>query len=224
MRKIAWIFILFAGAVNAGAQTTSAVTAPGRPRWDLNFNIGAFGADPGQRDYPYHDWYTEGRYAASIGYYWTEHLKTELEFAHSGEGSRFVQDFAQVPGVGVAYPISIEAFHRLQQTSARVVYQFGDNAWVHPYVNAGYVLDAERRRYFSPSQYYYPADPRQRPPILVRPELTNEPGYEYRSGVSLGAGSKFYVSPKAYLNIGAQWTGARPAKTLTLLGGFGVEF
>lgn len=219
MRKIAWVFILLTGAATAEAQD-----APNRPRWDVNFNVGAFVADPGERDYPYHDWYSEGRYAAAIGYYWTEHLKTELEFAHSGEGSRFIQDFATVPGIGAVHPISIEAFHRVQQTSARVVWQFGHNTWVHPYVNAGYVLDAERRRYHAPSQYYYPGDPRARPPVLVRPELNSGPRYDYRSGVSVGAGSKFYVSPKAYINTGLQWTYARPAKTLTLLGGFGVEF
>ena len=224
MRKTAWILLLLFTATAAQAQQSASAKTPERPRWDVNITIGAFGADPGERDYPYHDWYTEGRYAASIGYYWNEHLKTELEFAHSGEGSRFIQDFAQVPGTGAIQPISIEAFHRVQQASARVVWQFLDNTWVHPYVNAGYVFDAERRHFHSPIQYYYPGDPRTRPPILVRPELNSDPSYDLRSGVSIGAGSKFYVSPQAYINTGVQWTYARPAKTLTLLGGFGVEF
>ena len=224
MRSIAWIFLPLFTATAAQAQQSSEAKAAERPRWDVNFNIGAFVSDPGQRDYPYNDWYSEGRYAASVGYYWTEHLKTELEFAHSGEGSRYIQDFAQVPGVGFVQPISIEAFHRLQQTSARVVWQFGDNRWVHPYVNAGYVFDAERRRFHSPVQYYYPGDPRTRPPVLVRPELNSDRSYDYRSGVSLGAGSKFYVSPKAYINTGLQWTVAQPARTVTVLGGLGVEF
>lgn len=223
MRKISWIFVIALTATAAEAQTPSAVSND-KPRWDINVNIGGFGADPGERDYPDNDWYSEGRYAASIGYYWTEHLKTEIEFAHSGEGSRFIQDYARVPGTAFVHPISIEAFHRLQQTSARVVWQFGENRWVHPYVNAGYVFDAERRRYHSPIQYYYPGDPRTRPPILVRPQLNADRGYAYRSGVSIGAGTKFYVAPKAYINTGLQWTYARPGKTLTALGGFGVEF
>ena len=215
MRKFASIFAVLFTATAAQAQ---------QPKWDLNLNAGAFGANPGEREYPYNDWYTEGRYAASIGYYWTEHLKTELEFAHSGQGSRFIQDFAHVPGTSVIQPISIEAFHRIQHASARVVWQFLDNAWVHPYVNAGYVFEAERRRHHAPIQYYYPGDPRTRPPILVRPEFNGDSHHEYRSGVSVGAGSKFYVSSKAYINTGLQWTAAPPAKTLTVLGGFGVEF
>ena len=219
MRKFAWIFIGLAWAANADAQSASP-----KPKWDVNFNVGAFGADPGEREYPYNDWYSECRYAASIGYYWSEHLKTELEFAHSGEGSRYIQDFAQVPGVGFVQPISIESFHRLQQGAARVVWQFGHNTWVHPYVNAGYVFDAERRRSYSPVQYYYPGDPRTRPPVLVRPELNSGRTYAYRHGVSIGAGSKFYVSPQAYINTGLQWTYAQTARTVTVLGGFGVEF
>ena len=220
MRGFSWIVIVL---MTAGAAEAQAVI-PDPPRWDLNLNIGAFGAEPGERDYPYNDWYTEGRYAASIGYYWTEHVKTEFEFAHSGEGSRYIVDWAPVPGTTAIHTLNIEAFHRIQQASARVVYQFGDNTWVHPYVNAGYVFDMERRRYYSPIQYYYPGDPRTRPPILVRPELDQDRGDVYRSGVSIGAGSKFYVSSNAYINTGVQWTYARPAKTLTALVGFGVEF
>lgn len=223
MRRFTWILIVLAGVSGADAQPVSAKAAAW-PRWDVNFNIGAFGANPGEREYPYDDWYSEGRYAISLGYYWNTHLKTELEFAHSGEGSRFIQDFAPVPGTGVIQPISIEAFHRVQQASARVVWQFLDNTWAHPYVNAGYVLDSERRRSYSPVHFYYPGDPRTRPPVPVRPELNGAPRYEHRSGVSLGAGSKFYVSPNAYINTGVQWTSTHPAKTVTVLGGFGVEF
>ena len=224
MRSLSSIFIVLLMAGLAEAQSASDKPAATRPNWDFNLNIGAFGSDPGERAYPYNDWYTEGRYAASIGYYWTEHLKTEFEFAYSGEGSRYMVDHAPVPGTIAVQTIGIEAYHRVEQAAARVVWQFGTNTWVHPYVNAGYVLDAEHRRYYAPVQYYYPGDPRTRPPILVRPELNDDRGYVYRSGVTLGAGSKFYVSANSYINGALQWTYARPARTMTALAGFGVEF
>jgi hypothetical protein len=225
MRKIAWIFILLAGTANAAnAQSTSTVTPPEPPRWDVNLNAGLFGHRPGNFDDRYNNWYSEGRYATSIGYYWTEHLKTELEFAHSGEGERYVQDVVRVPGTGALHSVAVEAFNRLQQTSLRMVWQFGSNTWVHPYVNAGYVLDADRQRRRSPVTYSYPGDPRAVPPILVRPEINSGPDIEYRSGVSVGVGSKFYVAPAAYINTGVQWTYTRPAKTITFLSGFGMEF
>ena len=219
MRGFSCIFITL--LLTAGAAEAQPVIAD-PPRWDLNLNIGVFGAEPGERDYPYHDWYADGRYAASIGYFWTEHLKTEFEFAHSGEGSRYIIDYARVPGTGSVHTFSVQGLHRIQQASARVGWQFGHNTWVHPYLNAGYVLDIERRRYHSDVQYVIL--PGARVPIMVQPEIMREGGYVYRHGVSIGAGSKFYVSSNAYINSGVQWTYAKPAKTLTALVGFGVEF
>jgi hypothetical protein len=219
MRKFSWIFLILLAAAPAGAQD-----APDRPHWDVNLSAGVFGHRPGDFDDRYNNWYSEGRYAASLGYYWTENLETEIEFAHSGEGTRYVQELTHVPGTGAPYHIPVESFHRLQQTAIRMVWQFGTNTWVHPYVNGGYVLDADRQRRRSPITYSYPGDPRVVPPILVRPEINSRPDTEYRGGVSLGVGSKFYVAPAAYINTGLQWTYAKPARTITFFSGFGFEF
>jgi hypothetical protein len=194
------------------------------PQWDVNLNAGIFGHRPAASDYSYDNWYNEGRYAASIGYYWTEHLKTEIEFAHSPEGDLHFQELSRVPGTGALHSVYGQSFHRLQQTALRLVWQFGRNAWIHPYVNGGAVLDADRQRRYSPVTYSYPGDPRAVPPIVVRPEINSGPDTAYRYGVSVGAGTKFYVVPQAYINTGAQWTYTRPAKTLTVLVGFGMEF
>lgn len=218
MRTIAWIFVVLVVATSAQAQQS-----PDRPRWDANLNAGFFGHRPGDGD-RYNNWYSEGRYGASIGYYWTENLKTELEFAHSGEGHRYLQDVVRVPGTNNFHSVPVEAFHRLQQTSLRMVWQFGENTWVHPYVNAGYVLHADRQHRHSPVTYSYPGDPRVVPPILVRSAVNSERHIEYESGGSFGGGAKFYVAPNAYFNTGLQWTFAGPAKTITFLSGFGVEF
>lgn len=221
MRKFAWIFVVLLAADAAEAQ--QAASQP--PRWDVNINIGTFGARPGESEPPhYNDWYFEGRYAASIGYYWTENLKTELEFAHTGEGTQYVQEYVRVPNTGFPYLLSIEKAHRLQQTSLRMVWQFFDNRWVHPYVNAGIVLDVDRNRYHLPQQFYYPGDPRTNPRVLVRPEFQSGTNRAYRAGFSFGGGSKFYVSPNAYLNTGMQATVGSPFKTVALLAGFGAEF
>lgn len=222
MRRILWILLVFTAAATAEAQQT-AEAAVDTPRWDVNWNAGFFGHSPGEGD-RYNNWYSEGRYAASIGYYWTEHLKTELEFAHSGEGQQYFQEVARVPGSGALHSIPVESFHRLQQTSLRLVWQFGDNTWVHPYVNAGYLLDADRQHRHSPMTFSYPGDPRVVPPVLVRPAINSEKRVEYRRGGSLGGGAKFFVSPNTYINTGLQWTFAGPAKTITFLSGFGVEF
>jgi opacity protein-like surface antigen len=225
------MILLLLSGVPAFAQAAAGRQTAELPRWDFNVSAGFFESRPFDVSDPFtgDDWYGEGRYAASIGYNWTEHFRTELEFAHTGEGRRWIQEFVTSPGTSIRHSIGTEVFHRLQQTSARAVWQFNDNTWVHPYLNGGVVLDAERRMWQSPAQFYYPPynpnDPRGRPPILVRPEVgRGSKVMEYRTGVTLGGGSKFYMSTNAYLNAGMQVTYAKPAVTAAVLVGFGVEF
>lgn len=233
MRRIAWLFAVLSMASVAEAQSTSAKASVDRPaddatkqpRWDVNLGIGAMVAQPGDfsRGY-YDDWYSAGRYSVGVGYYWTEHLKTEIEFATSNEGSRYVQEVVRVPGTSIVQPIGVEQFHRLQQTSVRLVWQFFDNAWVHPYLNAGGVFDADRQRAHSLEQFYYPADPRTTPPIRIPPVVNPGTTWEYSGGVTVGGGSKFYVSTNSYINTGMQLSWAKPSTTVTFLAGFGVDF
>lgn len=219
MRRIAWVFLVLLSAGVAEAQ----------PRWDLNLSAGLFQARPEEGDSQnYDDWYSEGRYAVGVGYYWTENFKTEIEFAHTPEASRYVQDFTVIPGTGQFYPFSVEKFHRIQHTSVRAVWQFLDNTWVHPYVNGGFVFETERHRYFVPGQFAVPVDPRGTtppfPPGPLRPEFSSAETTDHRGGVTAGGGAKFYVSPNAYINTSMQVTYAKPATTVSFIAGFGFDF
>ena len=226
MRTITWMFVGFLlEATIAGAQTSAPL-----PRWDLNAGAGLFSARPEEREpqNTYDHWYSEGRYAIGVGYYWTKNFKTDIEFAHTPEGSRYVQGFVTIPGTSQVYPYSFESYHRIQQTSARAVWQFRDNTWVHPYLNAGFVVENERHRYHVPPQFRPPPDPRSNtppfPPLVLTPEFTSGEISERRGGVSVGGGAKFYVSPNGYINTGVQVTYAKPATTVVVLAGFGFEF
>ena len=233
MRGFSWIctILLLIGSP-AVAQTIAVPQTAELARWDFNVSAGFFENRPFEVSDPFSgdDWYGEGRYSASIGYYWTEHVKTELEFAHTGEGRRWTQEIITIPGTSIRHPIGTEVFHRPQQTSARAVWQFNENTWVHPYLNAGVVFDAERRTWQSPAQFYYPpytpnAPTTVRPPVLVRPEIARgSKVMEYRAGITVGGGSKFYMSPNTYLNAGMQVTYAKPAITASVLVGIGVDF
>ena len=224
MRGISWIFPILLIAMTAEAQTTLAEAAADRPRVEINVGAGAMMARGEHTPPHYNDWFSEGRYTASIGYYWTENFKTEIEFAHSGQGMNYSQEWVRVPGSGTPFLLNVEQFHRLQQISLRMVWQFYENKWVHPYVNGGISLDMDRTRSHVPEQFYYPGDPRVNPRQLVRPESMSNSRYEYGPGASFGGGAKFYMSPKTYLNTGAQFSLGDPFKTVTLLAGLGVEF
>ena len=229
MRTFLWGFSLLlaatAGPTPAFAQSAAGPQAPAPAKWDVNISAGLFQNKPFAHTDSFDDeWYGEGRYATSVGYYWTEHFKTEFEFAHTTEGSRWHQEFVRVPGISTNYPVTTEVFHRLQQGSLRAVWQFNENSWVHPYVNGGFVFDSERRRLQSSEQFYYPGGTRPQPPILLRPALCCTKEMEYRYGVTIGGGSKFYIAQSAYINTGLQITYAKPATTISFVAGFGVDF
>lgn len=229
MRGISWIFVVLAGVVGAGAAEaqsagTGTDTKPiSNPKWDAAVSIGLLSADPAPASNPYGgDWYFEGRYAASIGYYWTTHFKTELEATTSGQGERYVQLDSSTPGVPPAYTYTAREHHTLRQVSGRTVWQFFDNAWVHPYVFGGLTYDNDRVETSAAPQFYYP-DPRT--PGLRAP-LTPDAATRivHRFGVNAGVGTKVYLTPNAFFNAALVMSYARPARTASVIGGFGVDF
>src|SRR5688572_17346109 len=98
MRRTLWICVVLLGFVARAAEAQSASAKPrvdkqpAQPKWDVGASVGLLSASPSPADEPYGgEWYFEGRYAVSIGRYWTEHLKTEVEFVTSGKGERYIQ-------------------------------------------------------------------------------------------------------------------------------------
>jgi len=217
MRRISWILaFLLALAAPSAAQAPSA-----GPRWDTSLNAGVIEAKPDQVNEPYYDsWYAQGRYSGSVGYYFTKHLKAEFEHAWSGEGSRLLLQYQRLGGA--PYPYQVEQLFQLQQSTLRVVWQFRDNAWVHPYVSAGAVLDIEHQRVHVPTVYQQGS---RGDLVLVHNEMTSDRGYELRPGFSIGGGAKFYVNGRAFVNTGVLATHSSPAgSTVSFIAGFGIDF
>jgi hypothetical protein len=215
MRRNGCVFVVLLGiCASAEAQTT-----PDRPKVEVAASIGVISASPGENNSQYDDdWYGQGRYAASIAYYWTRHLKTEFEHQWSGEGQRYFQDFTRVNGVPVYY--SVQSYHQLQQSSLRVVWQFRDNAWVHPYVSAGAVLDIERQHSHTPPIYQTSG----RDPLLLGNAVHSGHRTELRGGWTIGGGAKFYMTEQAFFNTGLVGTFSKPAGTVSVVAGFGIDF
>ncbi|HYB97072.1 MAG TPA: hypothetical protein VEC39_19020 [Vicinamibacterales bacterium] len=222
MDRISWVFTILLIASSAFAQQ-----APDHPRWDAGVTAGPFWSNPAPPDsFNYDDWYFEGRYAASIGRYWTTHLKTELEVATSGEGHRYVMRHANVPGVPAYYPITSEEYFRLQQVSGRMMWQFGENSWVHPYVFGGVALDIERKRAQLPEQFFHTTnDPRVAPTrILITPRVQIGPEHSYRAAAIAGIGTKVYMTPNAFFNAAFVTSHNATARAAALTAGLGVDF
>ena len=75
------------------------------------------------------------------GRYWTPHLKLGL---YAASGPRFrTTEIAYVDANGRPYPAVITTNARLVTVAPGVSYQFGDNAFMHPYVTAGVQIGSE---------------------------------------------------------------------------------
>lgn len=197
------------------------------PAWDVAVSAGSFHGRPGDADdSAYHDgWYHNSEWRATVGRYWTSHLKTEIEFAATSEGDRFVQRFTTVPGSATLYPYSAQDFFRARQGSVRMAWQFLDNQWIHPYVFAGVSLEEERKRTHVHPQFYSTGDPRNPDSRAVGVREEHEgPVTNYRPGLVMGGGAKWYVSSSVFVKTVAQATVSKPSRSVSFLFGMGFDF
>lgn len=196
------------------------------PKWDVSATTGLFSSRPATAatDHYGDRWYSSARAGISVGRYWTPNLKTEVEVMTSAEGMRYASRTAILPD-GTHWSYGAHEYFRASQGSARVVWQLLDNRWVHPYLLAGVALDADRQRAFIPEQYRYLGDGRT-PAIrhTLVPEQTEGPDTVHRVGAMLGAGAKLYFSPTVFANTVLLVTHAKPAKTVSLVVGLGIDF
>lgn len=196
------------------------------PKWDFAVSAGLFEGRPGPDGPGYYgdNWYTSARAGVSVGRYWTPNLKTEAEVMTSGEGMRYAQRTTTLRD-GTSWPYGAQEYFRLSQGSARVVWQLFENRWIHPYVLAGVTLDADRQRAFIAEQYRYNGDARAPGTRqLLAPQQTEGSVNRYRVGALVGAGAKLYLSPRTFANTAVLVTYAKPAKTVSVILGLGLDF
>lgn len=140
MRVIAFgllVLALCASALNA--QSLPAATT----RADVTASIGSFSAEHPHLS-PFDHWSHSLFRGLSAGLYWTDHLKTELDVAWTGTGEAYGLEVVPI-GRGSFTQTSVEHAFKSFVASATQVYQFGRNAYVHPFLGGG--VDIERERH-----------------------------------------------------------------------------
>jgi opacity protein-like surface antigen len=202
--------------------------APAEPQWDFAVTTGLFEGRPHGDDadsYYGDDWYGAARLGVSVGRYWTRHFKTEVEVMTSTEGMHYAARQVTTSD-GTSWPYGVQEHYRLSQGSARAVLQLLDNRWIHPYLLAGITVDVERRHSYAAEQFrYLPGAPGQAGlrELVVREQRT-DPDTNTRAGAIVGGGAKLYMSANAFANTAMLVTYARPAKSVSLILGFGLDF
>src|SRR5207244_4451785 len=116
------------------AATTAAQSATPMPRNDATLSVGWLGAKyPGLEAYT--RWHKSLFAGAAAGHYWSDHAKSEVEAAWLSRVNVDSYETELFPE-GTAHLRTSYRFQDLKLSLVQV-YQFGENAWVHPYVGGG---------------------------------------------------------------------------------------
>jgi hypothetical protein len=132
------LIILIANPPATQAQSV----APALFRADTAASIGWFAADRTEPDACCGGWSSSFFKGVGGGYYWTDHLKTELDISWPGTTRAFT--YSSRPNTAESPFIYDDHTYTTLKVSASQLYQFGQNAVVHPFVGIGLDVDHDR--------------------------------------------------------------------------------
>src|SRR5262245_23020126 len=213
-------------ALNASAQDSARAPAviltPASPsRWDLAAHVTWLGERLNQPD-DWDRWFGVGSGGADFGYYWTPHLKVELDVATSTKGESY--SYEQIPALpGSPFSSFVQRDHEFRVTTAAAGLnaQFFENAWVHPFIGAGVELMREREHI--ETTLPIPVVIRDGRPVTISPE--SETRVRYAGRPFVGAGFKGYVSERVFIrtDVRTSWSTDGVA-AVAWRTGIGVDF
>jgi hypothetical protein len=214
MGLLAASWFLSASAVVAQAPAPSVV----RP--DIAVSVGWLHANKSGLD-PYNDWYNRGvQGAVTLGWYWSSHLKTEVEASASTQGDFYASRTVSINGFP-AHVFSEYSFVTRRITLGQQ-YQFGENAWFHPHLGAGMDLNWETVRRRDRDVVLYDPATRQHGGVVGPAGHPNRTDLHARPYVS--AGFKGYVTPRAFVRSDTRIVLGRRVEDVVVRFGVGVDF
>ncbi len=203
------------------APDVKAQTAPPLVRGDITGSAGwlVAGKDlsigAGEKD-----WHSSAFGAASAGWYWTDHLKTEIDVGAGTEANGY--HYRQITIEDRPNYLASESTFARRTVGVSQQYQFLRNTWFHPHVAAGAHFTWERI-----TERFQPVIALENPSrgrVLV-PERTDGPRTEATIRPFLATGFKAYMTRRSFfrsdLRVAFHGGGA---DEIRLLFGFGVDF
>jgi hypothetical protein len=189
-------------------------------RADVTGTVGWFNADKSRLS-SCNDWYNRSAYGgATFGWYWTDHLKTELELGATSAAELYAIRTIDIEGQRTY--VSSEHQFSTRRLVAGQQYQFFRNAWAHPHVAAGIDLTWENDEQRDEPIVLF--DPVSRVTRVVQPARTTDPSTHLQVRPFAEVGSKLYVSPRGFFRTDVRVTFGGGAEEVLLRFGFGVDF
>jgi len=215
-RLAALLSIAAAGASPAWAQTPSGRLVRG----DVSGTLGWFNIN--KTEIPaYSDWTHRTLFGgAGMGWYWTSHLKTEVEVG----ATRKIEIYSYRPVTDGGRTTIAPAIYQCGTRRLRFSqsYQFRDNQWFHPFVGGGLVIVRERIERRDEPAYTYDSVTRQS--VLLRPARQYPVRTETRTFAAVSGGFKAYMTPRGFFLTDLRTTFDSRAEEVVLQVGFGVDF
>jgi hypothetical protein len=160
----------------------------------------------------YNRWANSGLGDISGGFYWTDHLKTEIDLLRAGEATAYGSERAGSPG---SY-VQLTHHYRSGVFAAGQSYQFGRNAFFHPFVTAGVSVDRERQSH--ERTVYLSSAGRAVLPTEIRTET------RVRARPFVATGFKAYFSERGFFRTDLKLDIQSGVEQVAWKAGFGVDF
>jgi outer membrane protein W len=168
----------------------------------------------------YNDWYNRSAYGgASAGWFWTDHLRTEVDIGASSPAELYAARPVDLDGVRT-YTYSEYRFST-RRIALSQQYQFLRNVWVHPHAGVG--LDVTWERTERTDEPVFTFDSVTRATRIARPEFTAEPTTQvlYRPFAEIGF--KAYMSRTVFFRADMRTVFHSGLDELLLRFGVGVD-
>ena len=206
----------------AAAQDAPIVSlAPLDPaRWDAAGYFGWRGGNKSDIAPAWDQWYDAASFGGSAGYYWTSHLKLDLDLSATGDGEVFVQE--EIPFPGSPLPVFRYGEHRFRTltVSGALLYQFAENTFFHPFIGVG--IEAVREHAELEFQDQFPCG---RLPCIPG-EPRRDATVSYRAMPFVSAGFKWYMTERSFIrsDVRSAFSTGRGVDQVTWRIGIGADF
>lgn len=204
----------------AHAQTTVGFPAAATPRPDIAGTIGWLNVNKSELS-DSNDWYNRSAQGAVIfGWYWSPHLKTEVEVS----ASTTAEFYASLDEIINGYRTFILSEYRFgtKRLTLGAQYQFGENAWFHPHVGTGIDVNWEKIGRFDREVYVY--EVLVRPLTIVRPPVVYSDVTETHVRPFVAAGFKGYFTQRGFFRSDLRVVLGERVEEAALRFGIGLDF
>lgn len=211
--------VLVVGALFA-ASPAFGQASPGLPKFDASGYVGWLAAeDDTGRAARGRGWGDSLFGALGAGWYWTAHLKLEVDVGAGTAATAYRLEPVLIDRVQ-AYQASESTFSR-RTLGVSQQYQYGRNAWFHPYIGAGLHVTWERRSTrYQPLVVYDGTAPGH----VVREAYVDGPGTNTTLRPFVATGFKGYVTPRVFFRSDLRLAFRHGLEESLLRAGFGVDF